>query len=256
MVNGVDGWFRSVIENLANDNSKKDRLVVVLTTPGGSAETVERIVNVLRHFYETVDFIVPDYAYSAGTIFCMSGDNIYMDYYSVLGPIDPQVMNRKVRLVPALGYLDKIKDLIEKDREGKLTNAEFAILQSMDLAELKSYEQARDLTIDLLKRWLVKYKFSKWETHRSNPAKKGQVVTQKEKEDRARKIANDLSNHKKWKSHGRPIPLSELKELGLEIDDYSNNKELNSLIKEYYSLLIDYINKNKQTYFMHTRIFI
>ncbi|NLW19530.1 MAG: serine dehydrogenasease [Candidatus Cloacimonetes bacterium] len=256
LVNGVDGWFRKVVEELASDKQKKDKLVIILTTTGGSAETVERIVNVVRHFYSIVDFIVPDYAYSAGTIFCMSGDNIFMDYYSVLGPIDPQVQNREGKLVPALGYLDKIEDLIDKDRQGTLTNAEFAILQSMDLAELKSYEQAKALTIDLLKQWLVKYKFSRWVSHRTDPVKKGQVVTMEEKEKRAEDIASDLSNNKKWKSHGRPIPLSSLRELKLEINDYSDNEHLKPLIKEYYDLLIDYINKNSSPFFMHTRRFI
>jgi ClpP class serine protease len=256
LVNGVDGWFRKVVEELAADQQKKDKLVIILTTPGGSAETVERIVNVVRHFYNTVDFIVPDYAYSAGTIFCMSGDNIFMDYYSVLGPIDPQVQNREGKLVPALGYLDKIEDLIEKDRQKTLTNAEFAILQSMDLAELKSYEQAKSLTIDLLKQWLVKYKFSKWNTHRTDPDKIGQEVTDEEKEKRAEDIASDLSNNKKWKSHGRPIPLSVLRDLKLEINDYSENEQMKHLIKEYYDLFIDYINKNNNPFFMHTRRFI
>lgn len=62
---------------------------------------------------------MPDYAYSAGTIFCMSGDSIHMDYYSVLGPIDPQVQNKEGKLVTALGYLDKVKELVEK---AKITN--------------------------------------------------------------------------------------------------------------------------------------
>lgn len=46
---------------------------------------------------------MPNFAYSAGTIFCMSGDNIYMNYYSALGPVDPQVQNRDGKLVAALG---------------------------------------------------------------------------------------------------------------------------------------------------------
>ena len=73
----------------------------MLTTGGGSTTVVERLVNILRQHYKEVNFIVPDYAYSAGTIFCMSGDNILMDYFSVLGPIDPQVQNKEGRLVAA-----------------------------------------------------------------------------------------------------------------------------------------------------------
>jgi ClpP class serine protease len=49
-------------------------------------------VTVIRKHYKTVNFVVPDYAMSAGTIFCMSGDKIFMDYASALGPIDPQVI--------------------------------------------------------------------------------------------------------------------------------------------------------------------
>ncbi|WP_205749473.1 SDH family Clp fold serine proteinase [Aquirufa rosea] len=93
-----------------------------------------------------VDFIIPNYAYSAGTIFCMSGDNIFMDYFSVLGPIDPQVQNKEGKWVAALGYLDKVHEAIEKSSRGVLTDAEYLMIKDLDLAELRSYEQAKDLT--------------------------------------------------------------------------------------------------------------
>lgn len=255
LVTGLEQWFRQVVEELAVDQ-RRDKLVIILTTLGGNAETVERFVNLVREFYATVDFIIPDYAYGAGTIFCMSGDNIYMDYYSVLGPIDPQVQNKEGRLVPALGYLDKIEELIEKDRRGVLTNAEFAILQMMDLAEMKNYEQAKALTIDLLKQWLVKYKFKNWTVHKTDSHKKGNPVTLNEKERRAEEIASALSDNKKWKSHGRPIPLSVLRDLKLEINDYSKDEKKKTLIQGYYDLLIDFINKNNYPFFIHTRRFI
>ena len=147
--------FRDFIEQLKKDNEfDRDRLTVILNTPGGSAETVEKMVNVIRFHYNEVYFVVPDYAMSAGTIFCMSGDKIFMDYSSSLGPIDPQVFNGK-NWVPALGYLDKVEQLIEKSANNELTEAEFLILQKIDLAELRSYEMARDLTVSLLKQWLV-----------------------------------------------------------------------------------------------------
>ena len=140
----------------------------------------------MRHHYNEVNFIVPDYAFSAGTIFCMSGDNIYMDYYSALGPIDPQVKNKEGNWVAALGYLDKVNELIQKAKDEELTQAEFIILKDFDLAELKGYEQAKELTISLLKKWLVKYKFKNWEVHNTNPDLKGQPVTLAQKEQRAR----------------------------------------------------------------------
>lgn len=253
---GGENFFLKVVEELASDDNKKSRINIVLTTGGGSANVVERFVNILRHHYAEVNFIVPDYAYSAGTIFCMSGDSIYMDYFSVLGPIDPQIQNRDGKLVAALGYLDKINELLSKAKDDTLTQAEFIILKDFDLAELRGYEQAKDLTIALLKKWLVKYKFKNWNTHRSNQSLLGQAVTEEEKIERARKIADNLSNNNEWKSHGRPININSLKELGLEIDDYSNNEERRTLIRDYYELVADYVSTKGFRSFVHTRKFI
>jgi hypothetical protein len=59
----------------------------------------------------------------------MSGDAIYMDYYSTLGPIDPQVENFKGRHVPALGYLERYNELVDKAATpGALNMAELQIL--------------------------------------------------------------------------------------------------------------------------------
>lgn len=148
IVNGADSEIKDIIERLPN---KKETLYVILTTGGGVLLPVQRIVKVFRHYYKEVNFIVPNYAFSAGTILCMSGDKIYMNYFSCLGPIDPQVENRDHKLVPALGYLDKINELLDKAKQNTLTQAEFLILKDFDLAELKQYEQAKDLAISLLK---------------------------------------------------------------------------------------------------------
>lgn len=246
---GVERVFLKMIEELADDKNKNNALYVVLTTTGGSAEIVERCVNVIRHHYPNeVNFIVPNCAYSAGTIFCMSGDNILMDYYSVLGPIDPQIINKEGAMVAALGYLDKINELIIKAKNGQITQAEFIILKEFDLAELRAYEQAKELTIDLLKKWLVKYKFKTWNKH-----KDGRDVTSEEKVKRAEEIADKLSDSNIWKSHGRPINITILRELKLKINDFGEDKKLSSLIRAYDTLAVDYINKNNYPWSIHTR---
>jgi Serine dehydrogenase proteinase len=230
--------FRDFIEQLKKDKEfERNRLTILLNTPGGSAETVEKMVKIIRYNYTEVFFVVPDYAMSAGTIFCMSGDKIYMDYSSSLGPIDPQVYNGK-NWVPALGYLDKVEDLIKKSANGELTEAEFLILQKVDLAELRSYEMARDLTVSLLKEWLVRYKFQNWATHTST----GNTVTIQEKEQRAEEIARHLGNNKLWYSHGRSISIDTITSLlKLKIEDYSENQELRGLIRDYNDLICEYI---------------
>ena len=240
--------FTKVIEDLSKSSPSESleknakKLIIILTTIGGSAQAVERQVNIIRKHYEEVFFIIPDYAYSVGTIFCMSGDKIYMDYASVLGPIDPQVLNKDGKWVAALGYLDKVNEMIEKSKKDELTQHEFLILQNMDLAELREYEQAKELTIDLLKKWLVKYKFKNWDK------------SEKEKEKRAEEIADKLGNNNLWKSHSRPINIDILDGLKLKIENYSGDEKLRSLIKEYYDLTCDYKKLFEYTTFVHTRL--
>ena len=254
IIAGSEFQFLRIIEDLVKDTNKKDTLYIMLTTPGGCAETVERYVNIIRHHYKIVNFIIPDYAYSAGTIFCMSGDDIYMDYYSALGPIDPQVQNRDGNPVAALGYLDKVNELVDKAKNNELTQAEFLILKDIDLAELRSYEQAKELTIDLLKNWLVQYKFKNWKVHRTDQIKKGKPVTPEEKKERAEDIAGKLSDNNFWKSHARPINIHSLKQmLHLEIQDYSNNVPLKEKIRNYYFLLNDYLRNNGYRMYIQTR---
>lgn len=256
VADGNENTILKLVEEIA-DEKKSNRLTIFLTTYGGSALAVERFVNIIRSRYKEIYFVVPDNAYSAGTIFCMSGDKIFMDYFSVLGPIDPQVQNKDGKWVPALGYLDKINELIEKAKNNELTNAEFLILKDFDLAELRGYEQARELTFSLLKKWLVKYKFKNWKKHRTNKKKLGERVTIEEKRERAEEIAVKLSDNNLWKSHSRPINIETLKkELRLEIEDYSNKDELREDIRSYYDLLSDYVKRTQSTIFIHTRKFI
>lgn len=229
-------FSRDFIEDLKR-KSDRDKLSIILTTNGGSAEVAERLVYVFRKHYDIVDFYVPDYAYSAGTILCMSGNDIFMDYYSVLGPIDPQVVNKERVFVPALGYLDKVNDLIELARSGNISQAEFLILKDFDLAELKGYEQARDLTIDLLKEWLVKYKFKNW-----NMTESGKQVKDDDKERRAKEIAQELGNYNKWLSHGRALNIAKLEEIGLKIKDFGKDEELSQLLRRFHNIMIENMN--------------
>lgn len=256
IVPAVKNQFRDMIENLKPDPAEENQetISVILQTPGGSAEIVEKLVEILRHHYKSVNFIIPDYAMSAGTLFALSGDKIYMDYSSSLGPIDPQVYNG-ADLVPALGYLDQVKEMIQKSAKGELTDAEALVLKGLDPAMLSKFEQARNLTITLLKEWLAKYKFRNWTKHRTDSEKKGKEVTDNEKRKRAEEIANILSDNKKWHSHERQIGLKTLKTtpLRLEIEDYSKNRELQTKIRRYFEFIIPYVTRHEYPAFFHSR---
>ena len=240
--------FRDYVEEMKVRSDRNDGAVAVfIRTGGGSAETAERMVAALRKHYNLVYFVVPDLAMSAGTILCMSGDKIYMDYSSSLGPIDPQVPAPDTgEYVPAMGYLDKVQEITMK---GNLAPADVVLLKSMDLGKLALFEQARDLSKDLLKNWLVEFKFKDWTHHRTtNP---GTPVTLEEKKARADEIATALGNHTLWRSHGRSIDLPKLAAMRIEIDDYSDNDELRTLIREYNDPLTGFIDRMGLGFFMH-----
>ena len=181
IVFGVDDILRIAVEKKHKQRPRRNKLVILLTTLGGYIEVVQRMVDILRSHYKLVDFVIPNYAYSAGTVLAMSGDAIYMDYYSRLGPIDPQVESQTGRPVPALGYLERYNELLKKANTGTISTAEVQILLQFDQAELYQYEQARELSITLLKQWLVKYKFKNWKKTETRRLK----VTKQIKTDRA-----------------------------------------------------------------------
>jgi ClpP class serine protease len=102
ILSGLENAVKNAVEMFKDRHA---RMSVILETPGGIVEVVERMVHVIRHHYGEVYFVVPDHAMSVGTVFVMSGDKIFMNYSSCLGPIDPQI-EKDGKLVPALSYLN------------------------------------------------------------------------------------------------------------------------------------------------------
>ncbi len=242
IVYGVDDIVRNVVEEKVRDRVGDDRrLHVLLTTQGGYIEVVQRMVETLRHHYPSyVAFIIPNQAFSAGTVFAMSGDDIYMDYYSRLGPIDPQVETADNKMVPALGYLVMYDRLLKKAKQNKLITVEASILQGFDQAELFKYEQARELSVALLMDWLVQYKFKDW----TQTETQKKLVTPKMRTKRAEQIARMLNDAKKWHSHGHGISMEVLRrDLQLRIRDFGAEPRLSDSIRNYHALLDDYMTK-------------
>lgn len=241
LLQGVDDILRSTVESRCVSAPVNRRLVILLTTPGGFLEPVQRMVATIRRHYRIVDFVIPNYAYSAGTVFALSGDAIHMDYYSRLGPIDPQIRSTKGRMVSALGHLEKYNELIEKAKTGKISTAEVQLLiEGFDQAELYNIEQARDLSIAALEEWLVEYKFKNWKKTESRHL----PVTRQMKKDRASTIGKQLNDTKRWHSHGYGISLEVLRrDLKLVIDDFGEAEVVSSAIRSYHDLLSDYMAK-------------
>lgn len=178
---------------------------VILVTPGGSGTQVAKFVDKLRPRFDTVSFIIPDIAMSAGTIFAMSGDEIIMTSNSHIGPIDPQVPNRDGIYVPAQALLTLIEHIQTRGEQAIKRGlnpdwTDLQILRQIDPKELGYAISASKYSVELVENYLHDYKFRTWTIH-SN----GSLVTPNERKQRANEIANQLCNHSLWKSHGRGI---------------------------------------------------
>ncbi len=127
-----------------------------------------------------------------------------------------------ILLTTSGGYIETVARVVE---------AEVALLLNFDQAELYKFDQARELTITLLKDWLVKYKFRDWKMTETS----GTPVDDRLRTTRAAEIAKKLNDTDRWHSHGYGISMEVLRhDLGLKIDDFGANQELSSAIRSYH----------------------
>ncbi len=153
-----------------------------------------------------------------------------MDYFSQLGPIDPQFLIDD-KWVPGLGYLEKFEELNEKSVDGTLTPLEYGLVDKIDLADLHRYEQARAHSVELLEKWLTTYKFKNWNK-----------ASEEKKRQRANQIAMELNNTKRWHAHSRGISMKLLtEELNLKIEKISSFEGLEKGLRNLHSFMIDYM---------------
>lgn len=245
-----------VDEDQEGGTSRKRKLAVVLETTGGYIETVERMVRAMRQFYEEVIFVIPNFAYSAGTVLALSGDDIYMDYHSILGPIDPQYGASNGEYVPGMGYLAKYKELVHTINtapDAGQVRAEISyLIEKFDPAKLFHIEQAIEHSKSLLKEWLPKYKFKNW-TERATTKT---TVTAQDKQVRANEIAEILGDAQRWHSHGRGITCDDLgsEEIKLKITNYGSDPDLKVSIRNYHNLLVDYMGRRSWPAVIHTKL--
>lgn len=244
---GLENIIRRSVEGI---RYRRGRIAIILDTVGGVVEVVERMVTVIRRHYAEVDFLIPDRSMSAGTVFVMAGDRIFMNYFSCLGPIDPQIVKNR-RLVPAMSYLNQYQRLYERAESSQLNTAELILLNNFDAGELYQFEQARLLSQDLLTEWLSKYKFRNWDIHSST----GNPVTPQERRQRAEEIANVLGDYERWRSHGRAISRDTLVSdpIRLKIEKIEDNPSLSDELNYYVEWLEYYMQRFGHGLFVHTR---
>jgi hypothetical protein len=165
----------------------------------------------------------------------MSGDEILMNPRSAVGPIDAQI-TFEGKQFSADALLKGIEQIAaDSDKAKALNRVYIPILQRLSPGDLQNAQNALDFARFLVRDWLCEYKFKSWNQHRTHGV--GNPVTQDEKTARAQAVADALCDHGKWLSHGKSIRIKDLRDLGLEITDYSEQPELADAIERYQALL-------------------
>lgn len=181
-------------------------LDVLLVSPGGIAQQVAKFVNKLRPRFDNVTFILPYMAMSAATILSMSGDDIIMGPNSYIGPVDPQVLNKEGKFVPAQSIFALVDDIKERGQaflqaKKPIPWTDFQLLNNIDSKEIGNALSLSQFSIELVETYLYRFKFQNWLKHTSSQ----RDVTDEDRKTRAKEVAEALCDHKRWKSHARGI---------------------------------------------------
>ncbi|WP_025270452.1 SDH family Clp fold serine proteinase [Hippea sp. KM1] len=150
---------------------------MIIHTPGGVALAATQIANALADRKAKVRVIVPHYAMSGGTLIALAADEIIMDDYAVLGPIDPQLGSEPAASIVKIKELKEIKDISDET--------------------------------------LIKIDVSQKALKQMHATAKSILIKKGYDEDTADRIAKELSSGK-W-THDYPITVNQAKELGLKI---------------------------------------
>lgn len=211
------------IQDILRESSAK-QIDFYLETPGGSGEAAEEIARFLHNKFDTVRFLICGEAKSAGTILAMSGNEILMTDSGSLGPIDAQVRIGR-HTVSAYDYKAWVEGKrIEAAQNGKLNPFDAVMVAQISPGEIYGVYNSLEFATDLVKKWLVEYKFKNWSITSS-----GRQVTQKMKVDRAKEVADFLCDHMTWRSHGRSLKIEDLRRY-LVIDRIDDNPTLADIV--------------------------
>lgn len=215
-----------VVHDLLAGKKDFQKVDLYIETPGGSGETAEEIVKFLRNNFDTVSFVVSGEAKSAGTIIVLSGDEILMTETGSLGPIDAQMkIGRSV--VSAYDYIEWVEEKRkEAEKQSGLNPFDATMIAQITPGELGSVFHALKFAEDLVVDWLIKYKFKKWTVTETRKI----PVTEEMKKKQAKEIAKKLTDHSKWRLHGRSIKIDDLEEIGLKITKVDNDPKLTEIV--------------------------
>lgn len=192
-------------------------LDLILHSPGGQIDSAEALVIYLRQKFSDIRVIVPSLAMSAASMIACAADRIVMGRHSFLGPFDPQFFINTAlnqRMVSAQTIEEQFLRAQEECKDPTRIGAWIPILSQYGPDILIKCQNATALAKSLVEGWLKQYMF------KADPAR----------EKKANIVADWLSTHNNFKSHGRHIPRTDLEKNGLLIDHLESDQQLQDLV--------------------------
>lgn len=198
----VNDGDAEIIENILRAYGHIEKLDLLIHSPGGFAESAERIVEVVYTYCNDLRVIVPKQAKSAATMIAMGSSKILMSDTSEIGPIDPQILYGNLGQIAVQSiikaYTQIKNEISEKQRKSENYDAELIQLSKIDPILLRESQKHMDLAKDIAVKLLNKKMFKK------KPIQKSDVV----------KFLDDSETF----SHGRLINWKTARDkLGLKI---------------------------------------
>lgn len=217
--------FMNALHGIENKNKG---LTLILHTPGGNPNAVESIVEYLHSKFTYIEVIVPYLAMSGGSMISLASDLLVLGKQSQLGPIDPQIYRgNKMNSARAIqeGF-----NKARKDIESNLDLAHFwaPILQNMGPSLFVEAEKALSYSKELVTKWLNKRMFKDITSDEKRNKKSNDIAAYFNAED---------GKYGRIHMHGQRIGIEKLTELGVRLESFEDNQELQDCILTIYHLM-------------------
>ncbi len=211
----VLGDVQALMETCSNLTERQ--LDLLITSPGGSPEAAESIVEYLRTRFDHIRVIVPVAAMSAGTMISLAADEIVMGAHSQLGPIDPQITvstPEGPRSAPAQAILDQFALAKQECANPANIGAWLPLLRSLLPGLLAYCDSARAFSREYAERVLQRYMFA----------------GQQDAAEAAKRAADYFGDFTAFKSHGRRVSRDDARRAGLTVVDLESDQVLQDLV--------------------------
>jgi hypothetical protein len=232
----IEGGDAEMLEGVLQVCDFSKGLALIINSPGGIGLEAERIINVLRSYSGTGEYValVPSRAKSAATMICLGASKIVMSKTSELGTVDPQVAIKEKDKVSRFSIYNIVKSYENLfDRVVKESGHLEPYLQQLsnyDEREIAEYKTALTLSDDIAVRAL-----------------KGCMLKDMAEADIKKKIGIFLIPETKAKVHGRPISAEDAINCGLNVELKAVNDPLWLLLYELYIRLENYVSINNNS---------